>query len=215
MARKTLPQKGVRVVEFLLGLRYQDIGEIMAARGMDDDEIDRGWSLVRGLVRGRAVTSGMNDAGRAIGDIEGWQREHFVILDATLRRHYPKVHAVVCDRVSKADGIDGVVAMKILLDRLDAVVHPPAEGGMADAPAALALLAKRGTGPEALEALRAMVHRATSLADADDEIDPDAVAASEEAMWEWYLEWSLQARVAIKDQRMLAALGFRRRGGES
>jgi len=33
-------------------------------------------------------------------------------------------------------------------------------------------------------------------------------------MWDWYLEWSLQARVAIKDQRMLAALGFRRRGGE-
>ena len=215
MARKTLPQKGVRVVEFLLGLGYQDIGEIMAARGMDEEEIGRGWSLVRGLVRGRAVTSGMNDAGRAIGDIEDWQREHFVILDATLRRHYPKVHAVLCDRVAKADGTDGVVAMRVLLDHLDAVLRPPAEGGMADAPAALALLAKRGTGPEALDALRAMVHRATSLGDADDEIDPDDVAASEQAMWDWYLEWSLHARIAIKDQRMLAALGFRKGRAES
>src|SRR5690606_1556334 len=188
MARKTLPQEGVTVVEMLLGRRYQDIGVVMMARGLDDAEVDRGWSLVRGLVRGRAISTGMNDAGRAVGDIEAWQREHFVILDATLRRHYPEVHDVVCDRLSKADGIQGVLAMTKLLDRLDAVVRAPTDGGMADGPAALALLAKRGTGPEAIAALRTMVERAKSFPDADDdEIDPDAAAASEHAMWEWYL----------------------------
>ncbi len=217
MARKTLPQKGVRVVEFLLGLRYRDIAEIMAGRGLDDAELDKGWSLVRGLVAGRATPKPGHDGPQLLAALATWQREHFVILEDTLRRHYPAVHAKVCDRLPRSDGLHNIIAMATLLDRLDEIARPVVEGGMEDGPAALALLAKRGTGPEALASLRASVDRVKSpdFDALDDEIDPDVAAASEQAMWDWYLEWSLQARVAIKDQRMLAALGFRRRGSES
>lgn len=40
--------------------------------------------------------------------------------------------------------------------------------------------------------------------------DPQAAKAAEEDLWSWYLEWSGIARVAIRDRRMLRALGLLR-----
>jgi hypothetical protein len=38
--------------------------------------------------------------------------------------------------------------------------------------------------------------------------DPAQQAATEEAMWRWYLEWGEIARVAVTDRKLLRDLGF-------
>lgn len=40
--------------------------------------------------------------------------------------------------------------------------------------------------------------------------DPEAAKTAEERLWNWYLEWSAIARVAIRDRRILRSLGFLR-----
>jgi hypothetical protein len=98
----------------------------------------------------------------------------------------------------------------LLLRRIEALAM-----GSADEKAALALLATRGLTAEELRFARGLVTRATSTRAPEPAptVSPEEMSARERGLWEWYLEWSEIARVAVKNRRHLRELGFLKPGG--
>ena len=84
---------------------------------------------------------------------------------------------------------------------------------------ARALLTSRGVTDAVLNQAKGYLTEATIPAEETvtpaEEINA-AIEEAETALWAWYLEWSKIARVAVKDGRLLARLGFggRGRGGK-
>lgn len=76
------------------------------------------------------------------------------------------------------------------------------------------LLETRGLNEEVTARARDLLARIGAPPDTshDSVADGEARAKAEQHLWSGYLEWSGIARVAIRDRRVLASLGFRRPG---
>ena len=95
--------------------------------------------------------------------------------------------------------------MNTLLQRFEALA-----AGSADEQAAHALLVSRGLSQDVVDEAKAMLEEVGAIADAPVPlVDEAAIAAAEDAMWAWYLEWGAIARLAINDGRLLRLLGYR------
>ena len=77
--------------------------------------------------------------------------------------------------------------------------------------AALALLEERGVTEGVLSVARALLDGLEVNPEVPEEspVTQEALDRAERELWEWYLEWSQIARVAISDGRLLRRLGFR------
>ena len=85
--------------------------------------------------------------------------------------------------------------------------------GTGDEQAAVALLGQRGLNDAALtEAEGVLAQVQTAPQPAAVPIDPVDPEVAQQAMWPWYLEWSMIARTAIRNGTPPRALGFLRRG---
>jgi hypothetical protein len=84
-----------------------------------------------------------------------------------------------------------------------------------DQPSIKDVLAQRGLTQAVIDEAKAMLASATTVM-TEEPIgpqDPESIAAAEEAVWAWYLEWSAIARMAIQDRRLIYYLGFSNRRG--
>lgn len=94
------------------------------------------------------------------------------------------------------------------------MTRPVAEGGLGEeGRAARALLAKRGLTDAVVARARELLEQLRTPEEAPavdvEALDREVRAKAEHAMWQWYLEWSGIARIAIRDRRALRALGFK------
>jgi hypothetical protein len=76
-------------------------------------------------------------------------------------------------------------------------------------PAARQVLAERGLDEATVRETEAVIARIQSIREeARPNPGPDDRQEAERMLWGWYLEWSAIARVAVRDRRLLRALGF-------
>lgn len=208
----TIGQKAMRCVVFLLGLRNAQITRIMARHGLSPEERQRGWRLVQELASGR-LSAEESQNPKVLRQLDEWENLWFPIIEATLRARFPDVHALVFRNLAQSSGAAVVMVVRTLIDRIDGLDRPVAEGGIGEAEAARvrALLAARGIDEATLAEGRAMLETlATPEVDETPSISREEEEAAEKAMWSWYLEWSAIARAVITDRRQLRMLGYRR-----
>ncbi|MCA9710767.1 MAG: hypothetical protein KDK70_33305 [Myxococcales bacterium] len=223
MAKMRIGDKAERVLELLLGLRNKKIASALASRGFGKDDLEEGFALLRGLTDvSLAVLPPTSPDPAVVTELDRWENTWFPVANATLLRHYPDVHAPVFLHLSQTEGSAVVISVSTLLDRLAALTDPEAGYGP-DGEDARALLERRGLTPAVVAEAEELLERVGSLEAPPVEL-PDLeeenarLAAAEEAMWAWYLEWSEIARSAIKDRSLLRRLGFlsrRRRSASS
>ncbi|MEM6792128.1 MAG: hypothetical protein AAF715_31715 [Myxococcota bacterium] len=213
MARNTTGQKAQRVLRFILGLRRPRVATALAAFGFTQTTFDEGWALLRALVGEQLaapVSTGPPDPSE-LERLDAWENKWFVITRATLQRHHPKVADAVFLNLSRTSGPDLLVSVAIFLDRVEGLPT-----GSTEEQAAHALLQTRGLGPATIGQAREILAGFGSVStEPSPVIGPAEMAAAEEDMWRWYLEWSSISRIAIRHRRPLRSLGFvtpKRRG---
>ncbi len=213
MAKLTTGQKAQRVIRFLLGMRRPRIAGTLFSYGFKQETLDEGWMLLRSLVGEKlaAPTAPSAPDPTLIERLDDWENKWFVLAEASLKRHHPGVRDAVFLNLSRTSGPDVAVSVSTFLQRFEALA-----AGNADEQAAHALLVARGLSPEVVGSAKELLDAVGAIAEAPAPIiDEAAIAAAEEAMWAWYLEWSAIARLAIKDGRQLRSLGFRSRSSSS
>jgi len=80
-----------------------------------------GWALLRStaLIRFDAVRPEAPTS--AVEEVDAWENRWFPVIDATLRRSFPDVHAKVLLNLSQTDGPPVILSVATLLERLDAL----------------------------------------------------------------------------------------------
>lgn len=200
MARITLGQKAVRALLLLLGLRHPQIARALRRRGFTDAELARGYELLQALSAGR-LNVAITDAAAHLAMLDAWENENYPIIEAVIRRHFPELHAAIFLNLSQTTGPELMIFVKMLLERLDAQPEAVREK-----------LAERGVTADVLGEARELLQTIASIARSEpDQIDADADAAAEKALWDWYLEWSTIVRTDITNRRLLRYLGFLKR----
>ncbi len=196
----------------MVGLSDPLIWRRLTPYGFDEDELGTGMSLLNGLTSVRlAIKPGFDP--KQLAAIDQWENHWFPIVEVVLRTNYPAVHDVVFRNLTQTEGVDVVVSVRTLLDRIDEVCKPESDGGLPKGADARALLNKRGFTAEVEQKGRespAKVGTVPEAADVLAPVEPEKVSAAEDRMWNWYLEWSGIARTVIHDRRSLRELGFLR-----
>jgi hypothetical protein len=204
-------EKAMRVMVFLMGLRLRAIAVALSAFGLTAEERERGWTLFQSVVRGKlGGSAGTNP--RIVSKLDEWENLWFPVISASLRARHPETYDLVFRNLSQASGLEVVVVVRTLIERLDLLVRPTSEGGLGEAgAAAMSFLATRGVTTEKLAEGRALLTQLGSpepVTAGTTERSDEEEEAAEKAMWAWYLEWSEIARAVITNRRHLRSLGF-------
>jgi len=211
--RRRISQKAQRVLEFLVGLGDPRARAALARFNFTRRDVDEGWNRLRALSEVPMLLPA-SPGPAIVRGIDEWENQWFPIIGVILRTNFPDVHEVVFLNLVQTEGVEVLVSVRTLIDRLEAISLPEEEGGLGErGRAARAYLEHRGVTDELLEEGRRLLAQVGQGPSTDEPIfDPDARAKAEAHLWSWYLEWSGIARAAIKEPSVLASLGFRARG---
>ncbi len=236
-SRQTLDRLPERVLTFLLAVGFTPaIRAVLITRGYDRTEHARGWTMLRAVDPSLNDATAWNH-GTALGDdahaaavrdalarLAVWGRDNLAIIDAALRRRAPDAHAFLfAGTLAQVDDTAWSLALQIFEDRLVALAaHAEGRATSGKLPSlasvstdeareASALIARRGVTADARATIRDLIHVTRSLgkhavAPAPPvPADPDAAAV---ALYEWFTEWSVIARRAIRRRDHLVSLGL-------
>ena len=214
MAELSIGEKAERVLKFALGARQPRVVRALSPYGFTEEELQEGWTLLSQLTDNKLdVVSSVIDQ-RLVGELDAWENHWFAIIEIVLRNNFPNVHAVVFRNLSQTEGAEVIISVSTLLDRLDAIVKPRDEGGLGDeGRAARARLERRGVTTDVVGVARDILAQIGSfepMPEGEGEEPVETVEDAEKRLWSWYLEWSVIARAAIRDRRLLRSLGFLR-----
>lgn len=213
MSDLSIGAKPRRVMQFIIGLADPLVRARLAAYNFDNAELAIGLDRVNTVIAGRLGAISNLDP-KLLAAIDAWENKWYPVVEVVLRTNYPAVHAIVFRNLKQSQGLDVVVTTRTMLDRLDLVSKPVAEGGHPEGAAARAHVVKRGFTTEVVQDCRgllAQIGMAPEMNDPLPQLDAEAMAKAEKEMWNWYLEWSGIARSAISNRRALRSLGFLRR----
>jgi hypothetical protein len=201
MAKLSLGQKVNRVMRLYMGLRILAVAMALRAHGFSEEELDRGFALLKKLVVGRLGVKPIEAVAKPVAWLDAWENKWFPIVQAVLNTHFPSARDVVFLNLSQTSGPPVVLTVGTLLDRIE--VQPEE---------VRALLATRGLTPEVIADARSQIAVFGDITKEDEStvIDEAADEAAEAELWAWYLEWSTIARTIITNRRYLRALGFLR-----
>jgi hypothetical protein len=208
---ETLEQTPVRATQFLFGLVAEPRARgILQTKGYDAPEHKRGFTLLEAVASSRTEGRLTDiEVTGAIADLDNWDEPNIRLLRASLRR-FPAVFQHVLDGIEPIAGPGAVLNVETILKRLDSL------DGVADAPAALAVLAKRGLDETERKRLAALVKVAKAGGPVPDtKASDDAYERALLELRDWYYEWSELARQTVTRREHLIRLGLaeRRVGG--
>ena len=209
MARTTVGQKAQRVLRFVMGARNPRVVAALQPYGFSDDELGEGMNRLQALARARLGRQAPAEQPKLIAELDAFESRWFQVARAALEHRFPRVAELLFSNLGRATGVAVALMVRLFLERLAEMEAGAGDYG-AEGVAARAFLAQRGLTSERVAEAQALLER-LDLPDAS-AVTPavDESKAAEQAMWSWYLEWSTIARVAIRDKRLLRALGFRR-----
>lgn len=119
MAKLTLGQKAERVLQMLMGFGNARIATAMAAYGLTQAGIDEGWDLRKATSRVRGSRQNEYTASpTVVANADAWENHWFPIIDASLARRFPEIHATVFNNLSQTEGPPVLLGISLLLERL-------------------------------------------------------------------------------------------------
>ena len=167
-------------------------------------------SAATGLAAGGVST---NPAIVAIGELSTWCSPGFHRVHAALKHEFPDQDLYVFDALSSATGAAAILAVELLLNRLDALESSKAREATKDVDAkALELLAERGIDSAERKRLRGLVE--TAKAGSHTAPPTDETATRAKALVDlrvWYEDWSETAHAVFERRADLIKLGLAQR----
>lgn len=219
MSKASRTEKQSKMLALLSASQKKKIAKSLAAHGFTAEELARGWALFKNSVgTSFATPAPETPETNELRPLDVWENKWFPIVSATLEANFPDVHARVFLNLTQTEGAWLIPSVEILLERLVAL---EAEEASPEDKAARELLVQRGLTSEVIAEGIALVNSLKTLDSADetDEDEDDAKAktkaakqAADDAMWNYYKEWSAIIRVAITSKKLLRSLGFLKEG---
>ena len=210
MSRFTVNQKAQRVLKFTMGLRSNKAYSVLAQHGFREDDLREGLELLSAAVHKRLAPKPVRNDGQALQQLDKFENFWFPIVRATLSRHYPEIGEQFMHGLGATSGMKVSITVSSLVQRLAQIEAGAAPYGP-EGVQARALLAERGLTAEVVEQALALLNEVSAFAEAVPDSQAEEVRKAEEAMWQWYLEWSAIARQAITSRSVLRSLGFLQR----
>ena len=188
-----------------MGFRKPQVVAQMAPYGFDQFALDEGWTLLRGVVGDRLGVGPLTPGDDLLAQLDAWENLWFPVAGAVLRRHAPEIYSKVFHNLTQTQGPEVVLSVDTFLTRLDELATDPGAGA-----AALVVLQRHGLTDAVLAEARGLIAQTTRVSGVleTEEESPDDLLRREAEMWDYYLQWSAIARVAIRDRRLLRSLGF-------
>jgi hypothetical protein len=220
---RVLEEAPARVTQFLQGIgAVPMIRTNLMAAGMTSADIEEGRQLLLAClaapfeIKPDPDTVDARAQRAAVAEIDEWDEPAFARFGATLRRHFPKVHAYVFQgrlHASRgAESVNGVATFLARLDALESGSDPARAASRAEDAQAVALLEKRGLTKAERARLKKLVDTALGptaplpVIPSDD--STSARLAKLSALRAWFDEWSETARVVVKRRADLIRLGL-------
>ncbi len=208
MGRQKAGEKAYRTLDLLTGLYDPKVRRELLPFGLDDEEIERGWTLLKQYGQTRKAERPRRDDGILLRQLDAWENRWFVVCDAALSRSFPKARAWLFHRLPRTSGHEVVIGVSTFLKRIEKLEEGVPQLGD-EAKKARAHLSKRGLTKAMVQEGWALTKRFALIPGSDDPgCNPEEEAAAEEALWAWYLEWSGIARSVLTDKLLLNHLGF-------
>jgi len=208
-SKLTTNGKAARVLRFLMGARNPRIRQQLQPYGFGEPQLEQGWVLLRHVAEVRGTYQPRIPKDPTITNAcDDWRSRWFAIAQASLRRNYPAVETWLFNGLQAGQADLSTVTVPLFVERVRQL--SAADAPVADAKAARDLLTQRGL----TDAVLAMVDPwVAQLAKFAGELPPPPVpteteSAAQDALWNWYLEWSGIVRAAIQDRSLLRELGF-------
>ena len=216
MAYVTPIERAERALGFLLALRNPKIMDLMVLRGFRQADLDEGFQLLRQVAPAKVPDVGSQNhllEERPVDLLSRWQDAWLPMAVLALRRREPELAKLLLDDLHPAP----VLAVAGFLDRLAQLDEVKgARRGRQKGRGVLArvLLAERGLTAEVLRQGRELVERVKAGQASAREVREDeaSFAKADEELWQYYLQWSQIARMAVKEKSLLRQLGFRPAG---
>jgi hypothetical protein len=228
--KTVLAETPARVLRFLGAVsKSPPIYKALVGHGYTRNDHQEGWQLLlraAGYYRLPPLLPDGNGPGvDALKTLDDWAGTRIRLLRTAVGRRYPEQAAFLFAGQPHADlmrpGAGGsVLAVQVLLDRVDALAKGTRRKGALEADrAALALVAQRGLTEEERSRLRGLVERVktggAAFAGAAGEVEEMEGEGDEEQdlrkLRAWYDEWADTARVAIQRRDYLIQLGLAHR----
>lgn len=219
----TLEETPDRVLPFVRTIAIKaPVRAKMAACGYTPAEQAYAWRLLAvasGIEPAAPFNSDDAKARAAIAELDDWDGQGFARIQAALERLHPEQAAFVFAGIAAGSGIDSVLAVGTLLDRLDALEGAPEREATREADhAALATIAQRGIDRDEQARLRQLVELAQRAPTEFPETPSEREQRRLEALAElraWYDDWSATARAVIQRRDYLIMLGLASRRSSS
>lgn len=211
MAKTRVGQKPDRVFKFLMGLRHPKVARAMKSFGFSDANLQDGWKRLEAAAELAMVEEpGASPNPKVVQELNDFENVWFAVAKATLKGNFPDVHDALFAKLSQASGRDVALTVGPFVKRIREM--EAAEGSFAhQGTEARALLAERGLTEEIVakaEELIAQVKITIKVDDSEWLAKKEAEAKAVQYLWDWYLEWSAIARVAVKNRAHLRSMGF-------
>ncbi|HEY5962355.1 MAG TPA: hypothetical protein VIV60_37620 [Polyangiaceae bacterium] len=199
----------------------------LSARGLTDQELERGWQLysdLHGFGDQAPPRAAVRETGaaQAINTIDAWDAPTYHAAHAVLDARYPEVAAFLFHNLEATTGVAAVAGVARFLDRIDALRDGKAANIDAKrCRAAVELLATRGIVDATQSAELRRSIETVQLGASPNEVsvspEPDAHRRDVARLYiQWLNEWREVARVAIarRDYRISLGLAQRRQAGD-
>jgi len=194
---------------FLLGLRNKRIAGRLTTHGFSQKVLDDGRRRLNEVTRVRLMSQAPEPPSTDdLNDLDRWENKWFPVTQASLRFRFPEIHEYMFHNLHQTEGPEVVLSVTTFLERHGRLGDQERGKEAAD------LLAERGLTEQVVAEAEGTLNKIGTIEEADADEEPAAPVehdAAVESMWQWYLEWSSIARVAISDRRLLRKLGFLRR----
>jgi len=203
----TIGQKSVRVLKFLRGIRHPRAYGALGAHGFGQADLEEGWALLRRASGTKLDAPKVVPRKSGIYDqLDELENLWFPICRASLERRFPAVAERIFLNLRQTSGVEVSVSMGAFVSR----VRELESSKNKDDQQARAVLEERGLTQPVLQQIEALLEQLEVAPPVPDPIHPSAedISAAEDKMWSWYLEWSVVARQAIHDRRLLRSFGF-------
>jgi hypothetical protein len=179
----------------------------MALGGYRDEDHEEGLSLLSQACAYQGAATPEDDATAAAAEaLLAWTQKHRVRLRSALQRLHPEWIDLFPEH-ALADAPSAVLAVSVLLDRLDALTQQ-AQSSESSA-SLLQTLARRGLDDVERRRLRGWVLEASSAATPPPDVTHEA-SARLLALYEWHRDWTTCARELIERRDWLIRLGLQR-----
>lgn len=220
VSRRTLETIPERTLALLRAIACESaIRATMNLNGYSDEEQQEGWRRLHaasGFQVPLTPTVDISDAAvrSAINEIDSSDEKLFRITAATLNRRFPEQAAFVLGGIGASRGINSVLNVEILLDRLDTLATGTGRESTRERDqAAVATLAGRGLSAPDRARLRMLIQTAKRsnpvnfIPSEREEFDKNYLSRLAE-LRDWYMEWSEIARAVITRRDYLIRMGL-------